>query len=37
MLVIQKTANQYAAEPELTTWCSEPRFNEMLKRMNLPE
>jgi TolB-like protein/Tfp pilus assembly protein PilF len=32
-----ETANQYAVAPELDELRSEPRFKEMLKRMNLPE
>ena len=32
-----ETANQYAVAPELDVLRSEPRFKEMLKRMNLPE
>ena len=32
-----ETANQYAVAPELDDLRSEPRFKEMLKRMNLPE
>ena len=32
-----KTANTYAVAPELDDLRSEPRFKEMLKRMNLPE
>ncbi|MGB7621942.1 MAG: protein kinase [Terriglobia bacterium] len=32
-----ETANQYAVVPELDVLRSEPRFKEMLKRMNLPE
>src|SRR6266542_4323073 len=31
------TANTYAVAPELDELRSEPRFKEMLKRMNLPE
>jgi TolB-like protein/Tfp pilus assembly protein PilF len=37
MLGHSETANQYAVEPELDDLRSEPRFKEMLKRMNLPE
>jgi TolB-like protein/Tfp pilus assembly protein PilF len=37
MLGHSETASQYAVEPELDDLRSEPRFNEMLKRMNLPE
>ena len=32
-----ETANMYAVSPELDDLRSEPRFKEMLKRMNLPE
>jgi TolB-like protein/Tfp pilus assembly protein PilF len=32
-----ETANTYAVAPELDGLRSEPRFKEMLKRMNLPE
>jgi len=32
-----ETANTYAVAPELDVLRSEPRFKEMLKRMNLPE
>jgi TolB-like protein/Tfp pilus assembly protein PilF len=32
-----ETANQYAVAPEFDDLRSEPRFKEMLKRMNLPE
>ena len=32
-----ETANTYAVAPELDDLRSEPRFKEMLKRMNLPE
>jgi hypothetical protein len=32
-----ETANTYATAPELDDLRSEPRFKEMLKRMNLPE
>jgi len=32
-----ETANAYAVAPELDDLRSEPRFKEMLKRMNLPE
>jgi hypothetical protein len=32
-----ETANAYAVAPELDELRSEPRFKEMLKRMNLPE
>jgi len=32
-----ETANSYAVAPELDDLRSEPRFKEMLKRMNLPE
>jgi TolB-like protein/Tfp pilus assembly protein PilF len=32
-----ETANSYAVAPELDVLRSEPRFKEMLKRMNLPE
>jgi tetratricopeptide (TPR) repeat protein len=32
-----ETASQYASAPELDVLRSEPRFKEMLKRMNLPE
>ncbi|HEX9421835.1 MAG TPA: tetratricopeptide repeat protein [Pyrinomonadaceae bacterium] len=32
-----ETANTYAVAPELDELRSEPRFKEMLKRMNLPE
>ncbi len=31
-----ETASSYAVEPELDELRSEPRFKEMLKRMNLP-
>jgi TolB-like protein/tetratricopeptide (TPR) repeat protein len=37
MLGHSETASQYAVEPELDDLRSEPRFKEMLKRMNLPE
>jgi len=37
MLGRSETANQYAVAPELDDLRSEPRFKEMLKRMNLPE
>jgi hypothetical protein len=37
MLGHSETASQYAVEPELDDLRSEPRFNEMLKRLNLPE
>jgi TolB-like protein/Tfp pilus assembly protein PilF len=37
MLAHAETANQYAVAPELDGLRSEPRFKEMLKRMNLPE
>jgi len=32
-----ETANTYAVAPELDDLRSEPRFKEMLKRMNLPD
>jgi len=32
-----ETASSYAIDPELDDLRSEPRFKEMLKRMNLPE
>ena len=32
-----ETANTYAVAPELDVLRSEPRFKEMLKRMNLPD
>jgi serine/threonine-protein kinase len=37
MLSHAETANTYAVAPELDDLRSEPRFKEMLKRMNLPE
>ena len=37
MLARAETASQYAVTPELDELRSEPRFKEMLKRMNLPE
>lgn len=37
MLARSETANAYAVSPELDDLHSEPRFKEMLKRMNLPE
>jgi TolB-like protein/Tfp pilus assembly protein PilF len=37
MLSRAETANTYAVAPELEDLHSEPRFKEMLKRMNLPE
>jgi len=37
MLAHAETASQYAVAPELDELRSEPRFKEMLKRMNLPE
>jgi TolB-like protein/Tfp pilus assembly protein PilF len=37
MLARAETANTYAVAPELDVLRSEPRFKEMLKRMNLPE
>jgi serine/threonine-protein kinase len=37
MLSRAETANSYAVSPELDHLRSEPRFKEMLKRMNLPE
>ena len=37
MLARAETANTYAVAPELDELRSEPRFKEMLKRMNLPE
>ena len=37
MLGRSETANTYAVAPELDDLRSEPRFKEMLKRMNLPE
>ena len=37
MLSRAETANTYATAPELDELRSEPRFKEMLKRMNLPE
>jgi serine/threonine-protein kinase len=37
MLARAETANSYAIAPELDELRSEPRFKEMLKRMNLPE
>lgn len=37
MLSRGETASTYAVAPELDELRSEPRFKEMLKRMNLPE
>jgi TolB-like protein/Tfp pilus assembly protein PilF len=37
MMARAETANTYAVAPELDVLRSEPRFKEMLKRMNLPE
>jgi TolB-like protein/Tfp pilus assembly protein PilF len=37
MLAHAETASQYAVAPELDELRSQPRFQEMLKRMNLPE
>jgi len=37
MLAHAETANSYAVAPELDELRSEPRFKEMLKRMNLPD
>ena len=37
MLARAETANQYAVDPQLDDLRAEPRFKEMLKRMNLPE
>jgi TolB-like protein/Tfp pilus assembly protein PilF len=37
MMARAETASQYASAPELDDLISEPRFKEMLKRMNLPE
>ena len=37
MMARAETANTYAVAPELDELRSEPRFKEMLKRMNLPE
>ena len=37
MLARAETASIYAVAPELDDLRSEPRFKEMLKRMNLPE
>jgi TolB-like protein/Tfp pilus assembly protein PilF len=37
MLAHAETASEYAVAPELDELRSEPRFKEMLKRMNLPE
>jgi TolB-like protein/Tfp pilus assembly protein PilF len=37
MMSHAETANQYAVAPELDDLRSQPRFKEMLKRMNLPE
>ena len=37
MLSRAETASAYAVAPELDDLRSEPRFKEMLKRMNLPE
>ena len=37
MLSHAETANTYAVAPELDDLRSEPRFKEMLKRMNLPD
>ena len=37
MLSHAETANNYATAPELDELRTEPRFKEMLKRMNLPD
>ena len=37
MLSRAETANAYSVAPELDDLRPEPRFKEMLKRMNLPE
>jgi len=37
MLAHAETASSFAVAPELDGLRSEPRFKEMLKRMNLPE
>lgn len=37
MLARAETANQYVVAPEFDELRSEPRFKDMLKRMNLPE
>jgi TolB-like protein/Tfp pilus assembly protein PilF len=37
MMARAETANAFAVDPELDDLRAEPRFKEMLKRMNLPE